>query len=118
RHLPTLTEAIAIILFVDVARLQTDQKTMIKSALIDGSFYGLYSASIAIIIIIGSIGILINTIDFYKIYYEILLLERRMASVIIAVCVPTLSLTLIYILYRMCSRSSSRLNRGFLAAKK
>ena len=38
QHLPTLTQVMSIALFVGFARLQADQKTMIRSALVDGVF--------------------------------------------------------------------------------
>ena len=59
RYLPTLTEAVAIILFVGFARLQTGRKKMVKSALIDGSFYVLRNLVIATIVSILIFALLI-----------------------------------------------------------
>jgi hypothetical protein len=53
RHLPTLTEAMSITLFVGFTRLQADKRTMVKSALVDGAFYLFRNFLIASVIVIG-----------------------------------------------------------------
>jgi serine/threonine protein kinase len=61
RQLPALPEAVAIVLFVGLSGLHKDKKTMVKKALIDGTFYMLYAGSIFIALFIFS-SFLINII--------------------------------------------------------
>jgi len=119
RHLPTLTEAVAIILFVGFARLQTDRKRMVKSALFDEAFYLIYAGLIAIAVIVGIIIIvdaLIRTNQQRLIINVVLMLCRL--DFILMLCGLSVCILSIMLMKRLLTGLFSLLKRGFLAAKK
>jgi hypothetical protein len=119
RHLPVLTEAISVLLFVGFTRLQTDQKAMVKSALIDGAFYLLRNLIIAAIlfvvfistlpaawIVTGGTGMYVLNVCLL-VWGGISLVVGGICTLFMAVC----------IVYKLLASSLSVLSRVVLAAK-
>jgi len=117
RHLPTLTEAVAIILFLGFTRLQTDKKTMILLALIDGAFYLIYEFLVAMIAIYFTIAIIIMITLLPTTQPSRVIINIIIIIIIIPVLIGLLYLTQ-YTLYKILARLLSRLSRVFLDAKK
>jgi eukaryotic-like serine/threonine-protein kinase len=115
RYLPSLTEAVAVILFLGLTRLQTDQKTMIKSALTFRTFALLYDVLIALFLLF----FLLFGIVWLALRFEFTDKPARIIflSLIIPGCLILLSL-LTYVVYSGLARLLSRLSRVFLPAKK
>ena len=95
---------------------------MLRSALIDGVFYGIYNASITIIIIIGLIILArLVLIDSNQIYALINYLYMIIYMTSLAIPYITLIMVFVLILHalsRLLARSLNLLKRGFLAAKR
>jgi eukaryotic-like serine/threonine-protein kinase len=113
RHLPTLTEAVAMISFVGFTRLQTDKKAMVKAALIDGAYHVLLNAGIASIILICMVllwGLIV--IKFQRGN------EDAFYAILVLLVMISIGVLPMYNLYTVLVPLFRRLYSGFVAAKK
>jgi eukaryotic-like serine/threonine-protein kinase len=107
RYLPTLGEAVAIILFVGFFRLQSDQKLMVDKALMDRTGYVMYYMLI---------GILLLSLP------QVLSLGNATVETITLIYLSVMRIFVVLIMfilmYKLVKSSFSLLKRVFLAAKK
>jgi eukaryotic-like serine/threonine-protein kinase len=122
RYLPTLTETTAIILSIGFAGLPTDQKAMMKRALVDGVFYLIYNASIAIGVILGTTIVLqllvLRYINFQPLYMVLNLISEGIAMLILSLFIIIPLFLAVGRLRKVLARSRSAGNRSVLAVKK
>jgi serine/threonine protein kinase len=122
RNLPTLTEVIAIILFIGFSRLQSDRRAMVKAALIKGLYYGIFSASILISPFLLTVAFSYWTDSRYqnvvlaieKISMDILLTITFIVLMLLAMSLCILAMNA---LYKVPARMFGFLKRCLLAAK-
>jgi len=122
RYLPTLTETVAIILYVGFAGLSTDKKPMVKRALIDGVFYAIYNASIAVGVILGASVVLplllVGYIYYQPLYMMLEFAGTGIAMLMLSACILIPLFATISGLKNVLTRSRSVVKRRVLAVKK